>query len=258
MSMGWIVNSTLDALLPPPLNLILLCALGLLLRRRWPRGGMALSAVALIVLVLISTRPGASLFIDPLERLNAPLLSVRTSGAQAIVVLGGSRISNAPEYGGQDIPASLALQRLRYAARLHRETTLPILVSGGMPDGSPESEAAIMARALQDDFSVPVKWLEPASDNTAQNAQFSARILKQVGVRRILLVTDAMHMERAKKAFMQTGLEVVAAPTVFLSTGRSVPSDFLPRSIWLQHAAYALHEWIGIAWYQLRHRNPAD
>ena len=54
--------------------------------------------------------------------------------AQAIVVLGGGRYRDAPEYGG-DTVGEATLVRLRYAAKLHRETGLPLLVTGGKPEG---------------------------------------------------------------------------------------------------------------------------
>jgi uncharacterized SAM-binding protein YcdF (DUF218 family) len=255
MSLSWIVNSAASALLLPPVSLILLCLLGMLLRRRWPRFGMTVLSGTLIVTLLISTRIGASFFITPLEKMNAPLLTARTQYAQAIVVLGGGRIADAPEYGGQDIPSSVELQRLHYAAGLQRQTGLPVLVTGGRPDGSPESEAAIMARTLRNDFFVPVKWLEEKSSNTAQNAQFSARLLRESGVQRILLVTDAMHMERSRRIFAMAGLDVVPAPTIFFHTQRLGLDDFLPKTVWLQRSSYAMHEWIGLIWYQLRYRN---
>lgn len=255
MSLSWLINTSLGALLLPPLNLILICALGLCLRRRWPRLGLGLSIAALLILGVISTRLGASLFVTPLEQMNPPLLSAKDTRAQAIVVLGGGRISSAPEYAGQDIPSSPSLQRIHYAAKLQRETGLPLLVTGGQPDGAAESEAAIMARVLRDDFSVPVKWIEGASNNTAENAQFSARILKAGDVQRILLVTDALHMQRAKLVFEKMGLTVIPAPTIFVGATRSTPADFLPQAHWLQKSSYAMHEWLGLAWYELRHRD---
>lgn len=258
MNSGWVINSVVSALLLPPLNLILLCALGLLLRLRWPRFGLVLALAALMVLALCSTRFGASLFIAPLEKMNPPLQLTDASKAQAIVVLGGARISNAPEYAGQDIPSSPTLHRLRYAARLYRETGLPLLVTGGQPDGAGVSEAAVMAGVLREDFSVPVRWLEQASNNTAENAQLSARILRAAGVQRIVLVTDAMHMQRAKWVYTRAGLEVIAAPTIFLTHTRSSALDFLPSSQWLAQTSYALHEWLGLAWYRWSQRNPAD
>lgn len=258
MSSAWLFNTVAGALLLPPLNLILLCALGLLLRSRGPRLGLTLSILALAALALCSTRFGATLFISPLEKRNPPLQLSDAAGAQAIVVLGGGRISNAPEYAGRDIPSSPTLHRVRYAATLYRATHLPVLVSGGQPDGAAVSEANVMAHVLREDFSVPVRWLEQASNNTAENAQLSARILRDAGVRRILLVTDAMHMARAKQVFTQVGLEVVAAPTIFLANARSTPADFVPSSQWLQQTSYALHEWLGLAWYRWRHQDLAN
>lgn len=255
MNAGWIFNNAASALLLPPLNLIVLCIFGIALRRRYPRCGLALSVTALFVLTFISTLPGAMLLVAPLENLNAPLASGDIGNAQAIVVLGAGRIAGAPEYAGQDIPSSPALHRMRYAARLHRETALPILVTGGQPDGSTVSEAAIMARSLRDDFAVPVRWQEGMSNNTAENAQFSFTLLHGAGIKRIVLVTDAMHMQRAKSVFRQAGFDVVAAPTIFVSASRATAVDYFPRSIWLHHTAYAMHEWLGLAWYQVRHRN---
>jgi uncharacterized SAM-binding protein YcdF (DUF218 family) len=257
MSQSWIVNSAMSALLLLPFSLLLLCAFGILLRRRWPRFGVTLSLLPLLLLTAFSTRPGAMLLVAPLERLNRPLALSNAVGAQAIVVLGAGRIASAPEYGNEDVPSAAALQRLRYTARLHRDTGLPILISGGMPDGAKVSEAAIMGRVLREDFVVPVRWLEERSNNTDENARDSAAMLQRAGVKRILLVTDAMHMQRARLAFERSGLAVVAAPTVFSSAERSTIVDAFPRSKWLQRTDYAAHEWVGLGWYWLQHRRSA-
>ncbi|HTH44286.1 MAG TPA: YdcF family protein [Oxalicibacterium sp.] len=257
MSTSWIINSAMSALLLLPFSLVLLCAFGLWLRGRWPRFGTGLSLLALLVLTVLSTQPGAMLLVAPLEKLNPPLSPANAASAQAIVVLGAGRITNAPEYDGRDVPSAIALQRLRYAAKLHRDTGLPILLSGGMPDGSPVSEAAIMERVLREDFVVPTRWLDERSNNTAENARDAAAMLRQAGVQRILLVTDAMHMQRARLAFQRTGLTVIAAPTVFSSAERVTIADWFPRSRWLQRSDYASHEWLGLAWYWLQHRRAA-
>ena len=177
MSTSVLATNAIGALLLPPLNLILVGAAGLLLRR--PRLSLALGSGALALLVVLSTPAGALLLAAPLEKRTAVLVPSRHADAQAIVVLGGGRISNAPEYQGQDIPTNQTLARLRYAARLQRQSGLPLLTTGGMPDGMGESEAEVMARVLREDFSTPVQWMEGRSNNTAESAQFSARLLKQ-------------------------------------------------------------------------------
>jgi uncharacterized SAM-binding protein YcdF (DUF218 family) len=256
--MSVIFNNIVGALLLPPLNLVLLCAAGLLLTRKWPRTGFTLSVLSLLLLMVFSTKAGARLLIAPLEQQSPVLDSPREAQGQAIVVLGGGRTSNALEYGGKDVPSYMALVRLRYAATLYRETGLPILVTGGVPETADESEAALMARSLREDFSVPVKWREEESRNTAENALFSARMLKQAGATRILLVTDAIHMPRSREIFAATGLDVVAAPTALLASGDRHLSDFIPGGEGLRRSHYALHEWVGIAWYRLRYRSTSS
>ena len=71
----------------------------------------------------------------------------------AIVVLGGGRYSAAPEFG-QDVVGQSTLERLRYAARLHRQTDFPLLVTGGVPLNEAVSEAQLMAESLRNDFLV--------------------------------------------------------------------------------------------------------
>jgi len=252
MNASIILTKAISAAILPPLNLILLCTAGLMMRRRWPRFGTTVCVSALLALAVLSMPAGALLFVAPLEKQNPPLISARNTGAEAIVVLGGGRIMNAAEYGGRDIPSIFAFARIRYAAHLHRETGLPVLTSGGTPDGREESEAAIMARVLRQDFSVPVKWVEGKSNDTAQNATFSAEMLKQAGVRRILLVTDGIHMSRSRAVFEKAGLDVVAAPTIFYSRNEFTTIDFMPSGEGLRRSEYALHEWIGIAWYRLK------
>lgn len=251
--MGVIVTNAVSAALLPPFNLILLCAVGLLLRRKWPRAGLALSVVALALLVVFSTRAGARLLIAPLEQRTTVLASPRDTGAQAIVALGGGRILDAAEYAGKDLPSHIVLARLRYAVKLQRETGLSMLVSGGAPHGASESEAELMARVVREDFGGAVRWLDTKSGNTAENALFSANVLKPEGIRKILLVTDGMHMPRAQEIFEKSGFEVIPAPTAMLARGPLQPLDFIPSGEGLRRSHYAMHEWIGLLWYRLRY-----
>ncbi|MGA8146840.1 MAG: YdcF family protein [Gallionellaceae bacterium] len=207
--------------------------------------------LALVVFYLLCTGIGANLLVRPLENLTAPLASSSDAHAQAIVVLAAGRLEHAVEYGGKDIPDYIALARLRYAAKLQHETGLPILVSGGnvAQDGTGASKADAMASALREDFATPVRWIEGTSANTAENARFSSKILRQNGVHRILLVTDAMHMPRAKMVFSRTGLDVVVAPTMFFGARSNGPFAFLPSAEGFRRSYYAIYEWLGLVWY---------
>ncbi len=254
-----LINAIPRSLILPPASLFLLILAGLAMRRRWPRAGRGLAGAGLAALAFLSTTAGAELFITPLERMTAPLRAPERAAAQAIVVLAAGRLRNAPEYGDRDIPDYTALARLRYAAHLQRRTGLPILVSGGtagQPAAGehPYSLAEAMAVALRQDFGVPVQWTEARSRDTGENAAYSAALLRANGVRRILLVTDAMHMARARAAFGRAGLEVVDAPTMFFGGQARGIHAWVPGAEGLRRSWYATYELTGILWYRIRSR----
>ncbi|WP_429204869.1 YdcF family protein [Massilia sp. UYP11] len=245
-------NAVARNLILPPASLLLLTALGLLLRRRWRRAGGIVAGFSLALLVLLSSSAGAGFLVRPLEAMATPLREPEKAGAQAIVVLAAGRLRAAPEYDGRDIPDHVALARLRYAAHLHRRTGLPILVSGGAPRAGSTSLADAMASALREDFGVPVRWVEGRSRNTAENAAFSAALLRLDKVERVLLVTDAMHMERARTVFQRAGLRVTDAPTMFFGDQARGALAWVPSAEGMRRSWYATYELIGNAWYWLR------
>jgi uncharacterized SAM-binding protein YcdF (DUF218 family) len=103
-----------------------------------------------------------------------------------------------------------------------------------------------MADALQQDFGVTARWREGESINTIENARYSARILAGAGIRKVILVTDAWHMPRSVARFRAAGLEVVPAPTGFVSRPGLSAVDFLPSAAYLSVSSRAFREWIGI------------
>ena len=253
MSISWFFTNLLAAFLLPPLSLVLLGCLGWWLARRFRFAGNTIIITSISLLLALSTGAGSRLLVAPLENRSLPVPNPKMVDAKAIVILGGGRSIAAPEDDNRDQPSAQTLARLRHGARLYRMTGLPILVSGGAPDRGGESEAAVMARALREDFHIPVRWIEGTSENTAQNATHAATILREAGIDRVLLVTDAMHMSRAMQIFSKTSLMVVPAATDFRSRKPLSVADFIPSAVGLQTSHYALHEWIGLVWYRLRH-----
>jgi uncharacterized SAM-binding protein YcdF (DUF218 family) len=176
--------------------------------------------------------------------------------ASAIVVLGASRYSNAPEYGGDDDLAGLGLERIRYGAWLQNRIALPILTSGrGFRAPGERSEARIMRDILQQEFGACVPWMEERSLNTYQNALYSAELLASLGMRHIVLVTQAYHMPRAVEAFRSTGLLVTPAPTRYFVNydAEFMVLDWLPSNIALTRNSLLLHEMVGRLWYHYRY-----
>lgn len=246
--LSWQLTNTLAALLLPPGALILVMAGGLALRRRRPRLATALLGSGLAALYALSMPLIADALLHALE---GESQAANGNGAAAIIVLGGGKSHAATEYGGDTI-RSPTLVRLRYAAHLHRITRLPILVSGGSPEGSAQSEAELMQRTLQNEFSVPVRWSEGDSANTLGNARLSYQILSREKIRTVMLVTHAWHMSRAQIAFEAAGFKVIPAATGYTTRYRLTIPDFLPSALALRDSALFFHEIIGIVWYRLR------
>ncbi len=241
----FLLKKLLSVVLLPPLLPLLMIVCGLLCYRRWPGVGKTLAWGGVLVSLLLTTPAGVDLLSAPLERI--PVLhKVDLSRGQVIVILGGGQRLNMPEYGNP-VPNRITLERLRYGARLARQSGLPVLVSGGAAPGK-ASEAATMAQSLREDFHIEPRWQEAHSLDTKDNARFSAAILRAAGIHRIVLVTHAAHMRRAMNEFSAQGLEVIPAPTAFFtaSSAGAEFSDFLPGATAAYAGWYTLHEWLGL------------
>lgn len=233
-----------EVVLLPPFGPLLFVMLGLGLLRWHPRTGKSLAWLGVWLSVALASPMVVGTLLAPLET-SASLATDRLGGAGAIVILGGGVRSMAPELGGETVNG-VTLERLRYGAKLARETGLPVLLSGGPTKGG-QAEARLMARSLKDDFGMEARWVEDRSMNTADNARLSAAMLKKVGIGNIALVTHAAHMRRAMAAFEASGVHALPAPTAFF--GRPASDGLLA---WLPSANgayagwYATHEWAGL------------
>jgi len=241
----FLLKKLLSVVLLPPLLPLLFIVAGLLCYRRQPSAGKTLAWGGVLLSVLLMMPAGVDLLSSPLE--SVPVLrQADLSRGQAIVILGGGQRLNMPEYGGP-APNRITLERLRYGARLARQSGLPVLVSGGAaPDKA--GEAVSMARSLREDFHIEPRWQEAQSPDTKRNAEFSAVMLRAADIQRIVLVTHAAHMRRAMNEFTAQGLEVIPAPTAFFSdvSEGTEFSDFLPSATAAYAGWYTLHEWLGL------------
>jgi uncharacterized SAM-binding protein YcdF (DUF218 family) len=192
-----------------------------LISRRRPLLTRRSSILVLISLVLVFSvhllsrhaNPIGSLLVRPLEqrfqRADATDFE-RVSGI--IVLIGGDK-------------------RLAEAGRLARENPrLPIVISGakGMSRVVAELGGGIdSSRVL----------VETRSNNTYENALYSAEMIKPKQSERWLLVTGASHMPRAIGSFRRAGLEVEPWPVYDLTDSGSPVINV------------ALHEWLGLFAY---------
>lgn len=236
------------AALLPPGNSIALFLLGILL----PPFRKIFWLLGFAALYLFATPTISGRLMELLE--TSPPIALEKLSAEAIVVLGADRRHSAAEYGGHDTIYRLGLERIRYAAKLAKETKLPLLASGGgikKTEQTP-SEADLMKEVLEE-FGVEPRWLEGESRNTYENAQNSSRILKGLGISEVILVTHGWHMPRAKEAFEKAGLRVIPAPlgdSIPNPPGQQTsPSDWIPSAKSMLDSSWAMHELIGRIWY---------
>lgn len=240
--------------------LLMLVALVTLWKR--PRWAAVPIVLALIVLLVGSNTWVARSLVRSLEGQNIP--SAELPNAEAIVVLGGATKPAFPPRPSVDLTEEG--DRVLYGAQLYQQKKAPIIiVAGGRIDwrGSGPSESADMT-AILTQIGVPTGAIlqEPLSLNTYENAVNVRKILDARGIRRVLLVTSAMHMPRSLLIFKRQGIAAIPAPTDFFVTNNELQEpqnspqatllNLLPDAQPLYNFTRALKEYIGIVVYRLR------
>ena len=147
-----------------------------------------------------------------------------------------------------------SLDRCLLAARLYAEgPPCPVLASGGkvFADTPGPAYAAVLADFLEQLGVKPSDLVrEEASRNTHENAVECARLLKEKGIGRVVLVVDAVDMRRAAACLRREGIVVFPAPCHFRATGfPSSVGALLPGPHAAEQVERVWHEWLGLAWY---------
>ena len=174
--------------------------------------------------------------------------------ADVIVVLGGSMGSDTNLSGNAEMWTSA--DRVWQAARLWKAGKAPRIIATG--DGARESTLGLLK-----DFGVDEKCVEFLdARNTEEEAKGVALKVKVRGEgdvergTKILLVTSAWHMKRARMMFEKyaKSVEVVCAPADFENSFKAAaPFSFrelLPDTYSFHLNSVAFHEWIGIIGYK--------
>jgi uncharacterized SAM-binding protein YcdF (DUF218 family) len=237
--MPFALKKALSALLVPPAGLFVLMVVGYALRRAGARRtGDICIGLSLALLFLLSLPTSAAL-LGWLVYDGSRFDPAAAANAQAIVVLGGG-MRIAPEYGG-DTLGRLTLERVRYAARIAREVSLPVLVTGGHLF-TLHAEGEVMRDALELELGVPVRWVESCARDTHENARFSARLLHAAGISRVILVSHGVDARRARREFSAAGLKVYPAPTRIPDLGLDSAYDLFPSAPALDESSLAIYE----------------
>jgi uncharacterized SAM-binding protein YcdF (DUF218 family) len=193
----------------------------------------------------------ADLLVKPLER-NSPPLTEKRITADAVVVLGGGSV-DLQWLGAEPEPNGETASRLVKGIELARRLRLPLILSGGNgePFATTVNDADVMAAATRA-LGVPQEQVivENLSRNTLENSHAVRKLLTG---NRVILVTSAYHMKRAKAMFARRGFTVIPAPAYFLGqTRRWSLAALIPRAGSLMHSTTAIAEWISLGWWGLR------
>jgi len=219
----------LTALLLPPVPLLVLVIVGARLLF-WRRATAWLLLLLTVAALWLSACAGVGEWMQRAWMSPPPPLTTERiaelrraaaggKGPVAIIVLGGGRESLAPEYGVANLNVH-SMERLRYGAWLARETGAPLGYSGGLGHAAREgaAEAEIATDIAAREYGRALRWIESHSRDTRENAQLTLPLLREAGVRQLVLVTHGWHMPRSVRAFRDAAaqakveLEIIAAP----------------------------------------------
>jgi uncharacterized SAM-binding protein YcdF (DUF218 family) len=250
--------SLLNGLLDPYRSLFLLLGIGIALlwrRRRVPTGRLLLATIAFAALVAISTPAIAYLSLGSLEW-RYPPVDRRPDDAEAIVVLGGGMTSPDSTRLHAEMNAD-SLFRCLHGVEVYRAgKACPVFVCGGriVPGPSAPPLAWLMRDFLRDQgIEEDDIIVEDRSRTTHENAVECGKLLAERGIRKVVLVTDAVHMFRALRSFRKQGISAIPSACSHDATEFEwTVWDFLPSAGAVQDHRRTFHEWLGSAWYWVR------
>ena len=161
---------------------------------------------------------------------------VAASEGGVAVVLGAQVLR-----GGR--PSGTLRARALHGARLYAAGTVGLVIATGGVGEYPPSEAEVISEILQK-AGVPERsiLLEGEARSTRESARLVAAVVRDRGIRQLLLVTDPLHCVRAVEAFRVEGVEVQASP---------VYSSPMWRKRRLRRGQF-LREIGALLWYRMR------
>jgi uncharacterized SAM-binding protein YcdF (DUF218 family) len=171
----------------------------------------------------------------------------------AVVILGAGTLNNNKIYNFSGLPGE-AVKRVLGGWKAAKNSNMVILLSGGnvLRIKKQNTESALMLNFLKElKFDSKKIILESKSRNTHENAEFSSKILKNLKMNKVVLVTSAYHMKRAVFSFNKFGIEAVPLPVDFRSynTKENTVYEFFPEISQLNDSVRAVREYMALIYY---------
>jgi uncharacterized SAM-binding protein YcdF (DUF218 family) len=126
--------------------------------------------------------------------------------ADAILVLG------AAEYRGRPSPVLKA--RLDHALELFHKKLAPVVITTGGAGGDPDFTEGGVGRSYLIENNVPSEAIivEREGETTAHSTAAAGEIMRRMGLKSCILVSDGYHIFRAKKMLEWRGIQVYGSP----------------------------------------------
>lgn len=150
--------------------------------------------------------------------------------ADVIIVMG------AAEYRGH--PSPVLKLRLDHAVTLYQKRLAPLIMTTGGPGGDPSFTEGGVGRSYLLDRGVPAESIivEAQGESTAYSLSAAGEILRRMGLRSCIIVSDGYHMFRVKRILQQMGFSAYGSP-------REQGDTTIPKKWWQyfrQAIAYGL------------------
>jgi len=250
------------SLLLIPSGLVFICLfLGFFISPSRQRRNLAFKFFLLAFLIygLAGTAPVANLLIGSLEQ-STKSESTGISNPRAtntVVVLCGGFSDDMDKPASDHLSPSTRLRILKGMELCRRNPAIKhlVIVGGcGRPTGRCHLSGAQIAYSWLKELGLPASvavCLEKKSRDTEENIRNIAKILR---LNPSYLVTSAVHMPRVLLFVRDMGLKVHPIPCDFRwSQDRWMPWDLWPKPVNLEKSDIACHEYLGIAWFWIKH-----
>ena len=228
-----------------PIPALYLLLAGAVFRRyRWGR----LCGLFGLMILLITALPGTAKIMARPLLFPVPTASAVQAYDPDVILLPTAGVTRLKE--GWLVPGEESMQRYIQASALQDQLQVPIILSGGDPNGNNVSEASVLARL---EFpSQATVFLDETASNSAGNAAGFSRIMAEQQRRRPVLVTSALHMMRMSSSLANTGHVPLAYPVSDRFTQPISWQDFIPNRRGFGMVNTAFYEYLGLVHYWIR------
>ena len=242
------INKILPIIISPLGLITILLVLGIFRKKMLP------SVIGLMILMILSLPIVSGQLIKFLEQSYTPTNPNEIVSADTVIVLSGM-VKTIEHNNGVQYEFSDAVDRIFAGIKLLKmgKAQKIILTRGKLPWSIGVPEGEFLAEFIQSQGIDPNRiLLTEIVQNTNDEAKAISKMLPKNS--KVILVTSAFHMPRAKKVFQNQNLKVVPFAVDFRSSTKKIDIlDFLPQANAFKESNFYFREIIGRAYYSLRY-----